>query len=263
MPSQGYSVTNVFASQSGNVPASQLDTNFTQAANASNTLANSGNYFVDSGTANAMVITIPGPLIISVVAGLPLQVKVAAANTTAVTISGTAISTTSVVYPGPGALPLLPGQLQPGAIIQIQFDGTRFQYLGPIFGSGSFTGVLISGGNTANEICNYSIDEHSTWLTLPFMTVTIVSGALSMTSVPAFLAPSTNLAVFSLPLATTASAVTNNALGSFAPGATVINFYASPTAFSLGSGGWTNSTAIGASIPPSTSSGQTVRLSRF
>lgn len=263
MPSAGYSVTNAFASQSGNVPASQLDVNFNQAAAAANTLVNTGNFFIDSGAANAMVVTVPSPLVVAYAAGLPFQVQVAAPNTGATTLTVNSLGSINVVYPGSGAA-MLSGQLTAGAIVSLMFDGTHFQYLGSIFGSGTFTGVLTSGGNTANEICNYMIDVNNAWLTLPFMTVTIVSGALFMTGVPAILAPSTNQAVFSLPFATTASAVTNNALGTMAPASTQINFWASPTAFALNSGGWTNATAIGASVPSlSASFGQTVRLSRF
>jgi hypothetical protein len=130
MPGSGITIANQFATQSGNVPASQLDTNFNQLASGANALSTYANYFVDSGAVNAMAITILPPLSVSYTAGLTLEVLVANTNTGAVTLNVNGLGPINVVNPSGGA-PLTAGQIVAGQIAPLQFDGTNFQYQGP------------------------------------------------------------------------------------------------------------------------------------
>jgi hypothetical protein len=130
MPGSGITIANTFATQSGNVPASQLDTNFGQLASGTNALTSYGNYFIDSGVANMMAITVPAPLVVAYVAGLPLQVQVAATNTSAMTLNVNGLGAVPVT--APDGTQLAAGSIVIGAIMPLQYDGARFQYLGPI-----------------------------------------------------------------------------------------------------------------------------------
>lgn len=197
MPSQGYAVENVFVTQSGKVSAGELDQNFNQAQSATNVLANYGNYYVDSGSANSIVVTAPSPLVAAYTAGLPLQVNVAAANTGAVTLALNGLGSIPVIYPS-GVAALLPNQLKAGAVIQVQFDGTNFQYLGPIFGSGglscAFTGVGVS---PAVSVAWSVVGDHV--ILMAISTVAASNGAgFTMTGLSSFLSP-TRAVLLSIP----------------------------------------------------------------
>ncbi len=149
MPSAGYAVTNTFISDSGNVSASTLDVNFSQPATALNSLLTFSNYFVDTGSANVMQITVPTPLVAALTAGLMFYVKVANTNNTqGTTLAVNGGAAQQIVYPPllagafGGTAKVIPGQLLAGSVVPLIYDGTNFQYLGQIFGSGSFTGTL-------------------------------------------------------------------------------------------------------------------------
>lgn len=131
MPGTGISIANTFNAEAGQVPASQLDANFAQLVAGYNNLVNFSNYYLDTGGANAIVITVPAPLVVAYVAGLPLQIKVANTNTGATTININGLGGVAVVYPGTAAA-MSSGQLAAGAIIPVMFDGTNFQYLGAV-----------------------------------------------------------------------------------------------------------------------------------
>jgi hypothetical protein len=144
MPNAGYSVINTFGSDSGNVSAGFLDADFAQPADAFNTLANFSNYFVDSGGASAIVVTVASPLVVAYTAGLALQIQAAANSTGATTINVNGMGIQSLVYPGTNAA-ILSNQIVAGAVIQVIYDGVNFEYLGPIFGNGSFVPAYNSG----------------------------------------------------------------------------------------------------------------------
>lgn len=191
MPTSGIVITNTFNSESGFVPASQLDTNFGQCVTALNTLQTFGNYYVDTGSANAMAITVASPLIVAYTAGLPLQVKVAAANvgTGATTININSIGTRNVTYPNAAAL--IPGQLAAGAIISLMYDGTNFQYLGPVFGSISsplaLTATGISGVGLGATSMYWSVSNYVATITLTTFTGPSNANTLYLTGLPSFL----------------------------------------------------------------------------
>lgn len=142
MPQTGYSVTNTFATQSGNVPASQLDTNFTQPATALNALATYGNYYADTGSANTIVVTVPSPLVATYGTGLPLQILVAVNNTGATTINVNGLGAEALKYQDGSAM--VSGQLTAGGIINVMYDGTNFQLLST--GAPGVTSVIAGTG---------------------------------------------------------------------------------------------------------------------
>ena len=142
-------ISNTFATQSGNVPASQLDTNFSQLATALNSLGSFANYYVDSGSVNAIVITVPSPLVVSYAAGLPLQIKVAVTNTGATTINVNGLGAVNLVYPG-SAGAMVASQLTAGGIYSVMYDGTNFQFLGSISSTTGVTSIIAGTGISVN-----------------------------------------------------------------------------------------------------------------
>lgn len=187
MPQTGYSVTNTFAGQSGNVPASQLDTDFSQPATALNALVTFGNYFVDSGAANALAITVSSPLVATLAAGLPFQVKIATLNTGATTLAVNGGATTNLVYPSSAAA-MLPGQLKVGAIVSLMYDGTNFQYLGDIFGNSSFVGSLSGCTGSVSPTINWSLTGYSVYMwTSAGGTGTSNATTMALGNVPSYL----------------------------------------------------------------------------
>lgn len=140
MPSNGYSVTNVFAAQTGPIPLSQLDADFTQAANKLNNLTTPANYFVDSsGAPNVITVTVPAPLIFSYVAGMPLQVLLANTTTaTAVNVNVNGLGN-QLILNNDGTAPSI-GSLVAGMILNLQYDGTRFRLTSQsgVLGTGLF-----------------------------------------------------------------------------------------------------------------------------
>ena len=135
MPSNGFSLTTVFANESGQQPASQLDVNFNNLLTPLNALGTYANYFLDTGTVNALVVTIPSPLSASYAAGLILQVKVGNTNTGAATLNVNSLGAQSIVYTNGSAMAA--GQLVAGGIAIVMYDGTNFQLLGAVAPSGS------------------------------------------------------------------------------------------------------------------------------
>ncbi len=87
----------------------------------------SGNYAADSGTANAMVVTLsPIPASQSALVGVPIRVKkIASANTGATTLNVNSFGVVSVVNPDGTAL--ASGQLPSGCIFEVIYDGTNYQ----------------------------------------------------------------------------------------------------------------------------------------
>lgn len=128
MPSNGYALTTVFVNESGPQPASQLDVNFNNLLTPLNALGTYSNYFQDTGTVNALVVTVPSPLSVSYAAGLILQVKIGNTTTGAATLNVNGLGAQNIVYPNGNAL--LYGQLVAGAIAVVMYDGTNFQLLG-------------------------------------------------------------------------------------------------------------------------------------
>lgn len=115
-------IPNIFATQpSGNVPASYLDVDFALIANY-NTFSN---YLVDTGAANAYVVTLPASTTASLVAGLAIQFKAASDNTTASTLNVNGVGVKNITNYDASALTA--GQIKNGGIVSVIYDGTQFK----------------------------------------------------------------------------------------------------------------------------------------
>lgn len=88
--------------------------------------AQTGNYAVDSGTANAYSVTL-SPALAGHALGMPIRVKFANTNTGTSTFNDGA-GALALVTPDLGALQ--PGNIQGGGIGVVIYDGTRFELLG-------------------------------------------------------------------------------------------------------------------------------------
>jgi hypothetical protein len=119
-------IPNQFQNQSGPIPLSQLDADFTAVVNSVNNTLTYSNYYQDtSGSANSLVVTVPSPTVFTYTAGTTLLVKVANTNTGATTINVNALGTVNVLSSSLGALGS--GQLVSGGVYPLFFDGTQFQ----------------------------------------------------------------------------------------------------------------------------------------
>jgi hypothetical protein len=183
-----------FGALSGTIQLNLLDGNYAALVAALANLTNYANYFVDGGTAGALAITVPSSQTVAYQAGLPLQIIVANANTTSgatltVTAGSTSLGAQNIVYPSGAAI--LPGQFAAGAVIQLQYNGTNFVYLGPIFGSGSFTCSWVGfSAPPAGSTITWSISALVATMTVPGgATGTSNSTSYKLGSVPSYLVP--------------------------------------------------------------------------
>jgi hypothetical protein len=79
------------------------------------------------GTANALTATLdPVPADWASLTGVPFRILVATASTAAATLNLNGLGARDIVYPGDNS-PLLPGELRPGALRTVVYDGTRLQ----------------------------------------------------------------------------------------------------------------------------------------
>lgn len=125
--SKPITIANTFAAQTGPIPLSQLDADFAQVVAAINDPATYQNYVVDTGAANAYVVT-PNPAWTSYAAGMMLQFLAANGNTTASTVNVSGLGAKNIVTPQ--LLSLTSGTISAGSIISLQYDGTQFQLIG-------------------------------------------------------------------------------------------------------------------------------------
>ena len=118
--------TYTFATATGSLPLSQLDSNYTQITTFLNDPNNYANYLAASGTANTYVVTFAaGVAPTSYIAGLTLVVKINIANTGASTINVNSLGAKSITKSGTTAL--VSGDLVANGIVVLVYDGTRFQ----------------------------------------------------------------------------------------------------------------------------------------
>lgn len=132
----------VFGPDTGPENLLLLDGNFSPLAAAINSLINFDNSYVDSGSANSLIVTVSSPQVLAAYAdGLLLQVKVAANNTVGnPTINVNSLGAKTITNPDGTALQ--PNQFVAGAYLQLQFNATsgNFQVVG-----GSVPNILGSG----------------------------------------------------------------------------------------------------------------------
>lgn len=111
----------------GNEPVSLIDSNFTPLYNGILSLNTFGNYYVDSGAANAYVVTITARQSATLAAGLPVQLKAANANTGASTLNVNGTGAKNILNPDGSALSA--GQIRVNAIVSVMYDGIQYQLL--------------------------------------------------------------------------------------------------------------------------------------
>jgi hypothetical protein len=148
-------------------------------------------YFgTDSGAANAYAVTVASPSIpFTAAPGALVSFKVGNNNTGASTLAvngGTAIS---VTYQN--LAPLLPGQFAAGSMVQVMFDGIRWQYLGPIFGSGSYLATMTGVSGTVTGSIPWTVSGEQLTLNIPngVFFGTSTAHTLTLTGMPAAITP--------------------------------------------------------------------------
>lgn len=157
--------------------ANDIAANFMTAGTADNfaqprdTQLQAGNYGVDSGTANAMVIALPvNPSTLAGLIGTDIRVtKGAAANTGGVTLAIGAFAATAVV--DLQGNPLGAGALPAGCTFTAIYDGTHFVLQSSVGGGASSGRVLLTNditffvATTGND-SNDGLTSGTPWLTL-------------------------------------------------------------------------------------------------
>lgn len=88
------------------------------------------NYAVDSGAANAYVVTLT-PALGAYTAGTLVQFKATNANTTASTVNVNGLGAKSIKKLG-GSTDLVSGDIAAGMIVELEYDGTNFLMLNPV-----------------------------------------------------------------------------------------------------------------------------------
>lgn len=121
------SLSYTFATQSGPIPLSYLDSNYSTITTAINDTLTYSNYLVDTGAANAYAVTFAGSLTTSYTAGLLIAFKAANANTGASTLNVNSLGVKNIVRPDGTALGS--GEIPANGIALVCYDGTNFQLL--------------------------------------------------------------------------------------------------------------------------------------
>jgi hypothetical protein len=189
--SKPVSISKVFGSIATTAQLGDLDTDFNALAASVNDTITYSNYYADTGTVNALAVTISAPLTFAWAAGVALDVLVANSSTVAApTLAVNGVGQTIVGANG-SALP--PGALQAGTVYRFLFDGTNVRLAGITFATGTFTGTLTGFASNPSGTCSYAIVNGVATLTLPQgpLTGTSNSTAMSLTGVPAALRPAT------------------------------------------------------------------------
>jgi hypothetical protein len=123
------SIPNTFAAQTGNIPLSQLDSNFTTVSTALNDYQTYANYAVDSGAVNAMVITLsPAPTNQASLLGVVLTIQVNITNTLTPTLNVNAFGAQSVLDQAGNSISA--GYFGAGRIISVVWNGTNYIWQG-------------------------------------------------------------------------------------------------------------------------------------
>lgn len=120
----------IFANDVSPEPLALLDTNYGAINSAFNALANFSNYYVDSGAANLLLVTVTPNQTVAYSDGLMLEILVAATNTGAATLNVNNIGPRPIV--DLAGNPLTAGTLLGGSVILVIFrlSANNFQLLG-------------------------------------------------------------------------------------------------------------------------------------
>lgn len=130
----------------GNEPVAILDSNFTPLYNALLSLNTFGNYYVDSGAANAYVVTITARQSVTLAAGLPVQFQASNANTGASTLNVGGTGAKNILNLNGSALQR--GQIAANSIVSVMYDGTQYLLLGAVGSTFIGTAVAATSGTS-------------------------------------------------------------------------------------------------------------------
>lgn len=135
-----WNVPNTFATQTGNVPASQLDNNF-------GALAVSPLPCTAGGTANAITLTPTGTSVTftSLSAGMSFIFEATNTNTSYTVTIAVAGLAAAPVYVDQTTQPA-PGQINAGSAYVVYYDGTDFMLIGATATGNTTTNYIINGG---------------------------------------------------------------------------------------------------------------------
>ena len=157
MSSQVATVTNTFFTKTGSISLQLWDTNYSDILTFLNTPLHFSNYLVDSGAANAYVVTYPVGMTVALASGLSFQVKAGATNTGASTLNGTGITRVN-------GTALQAGDIISGGIFVVMYEAVAAKWLlispasGLSWTSVAFNGAWTNQGAPYNN-CEYSIDD--------------------------------------------------------------------------------------------------------
>lgn len=157
----------IFQADTGPEPLALLDNNYNALTTPLNSLITFANYYIDSGAAGALIVTINSPQVFGYVDGVTLQVKVAATQTAAgATINVNGLGVKNIVNPDGSTLAA--NQLLSGALAQLQYSasagvfqlvgGDGFAYPKLVLGppSSGITLTVINSGPNQNLVLNSS-----------------------------------------------------------------------------------------------------------
>lgn len=135
-------------------------------------------YKVDTGTANAYVIT-PAPAITAYTTGQIFSFKAVNANTTTSTlnVNGLGVKT---INKGSGATALASGDIAAGMVVLVEYDGTNFVMLNPVANAPltpTGSGLELSNTTRLTRLASYTPAGNTTENTV--YTTTIAGGLLS------------------------------------------------------------------------------------
>ena len=117
------SVSNTFANQSGPIPLSQLDANFTSLVDYANDPTNRNNYAADTGVASTYTVAL-SPAVAGYTAGLFITFKPGNTNTSSSSINVNNLGAKAIVS-GRGNN-MASGEIVAGKPLSIVYDGTAF-----------------------------------------------------------------------------------------------------------------------------------------
>jgi hypothetical protein len=229
------SLTHTFGGLSSPVPLNYLDANYTDITDAIASLNTFSNYLVDTGAANAYIVTLGAGLTCSLAAGLLVQVKIANTNTTSSTINVNGTGAKNIYLRGAA---LVGGELIGGEIYVFMYDGTQYQLLGNANASGTQASTFTfdgSGGTTGSVTMTYQKVGNFVTLNLPAIFTTSGTGSVALngdTALPAAIRPSATQYQSSIPARNNGVALATPGIISVAStGIVTINRDAAGTAF--------------------------------
>lgn len=167
----------------GNQPIATVDSNFTPLYNGILSLNTFSNYYVDSGAANAYVVTITARQSATLAAGLAVQFLAAHVNTGASTLNVNGTGAKNILNPDGSALSA--GQIPLNAIVSVIYDGTQYQ----ILSGTNFTGTTAStftfngsGGSTGSLTMTWQKVGNFVTLNIPGALATTGTNSSSLAS---------------------------------------------------------------------------------